>query len=425
MKRVNNIFDKVVDAENIAQADQNARRGKKNYYGVRKHDKHREANLRKLKQSFEDLTYKTSPYHTFKIYEPKEREIFRLPYFPDRIAHHALMLQLESVWEKVFYEHSYACRKNKGIHAAVKNISRILKSKKGNTKYCLKLDIRKFYPSIDHDILKEIIRKKIKDKKILVILDEIIDSTPGVPIGNYLSQYFANLYVTYFDHWLKEVKKVKYYYRYADDMVILADNKEWLYQLQKEIAAYLKDKLKLDVKPDWRIFEVDKLGIDFIGYKFYHGYTLLRKSIKEKIKKLIHKINKFGKSRNWVRKRLSSYSGWLKYCDSHNFFNERLKDTYEKYRLPSPDYKMPKATEIISNIVDRPVRIVGFKVYDKYFKAYFITNKLVEVRSTSKSLYKLFVCCHFNPYKQYIVKFKKNRYEISIDGETKRNTASR
>ena len=225
MKRIGNIFPKVVEYENFLLADHKARKNKKHYKEIHDHDKNKEENLHKLQESVVTLTYKTSEYFIFKIYEPKEREIYKLPYYPDRIMHHALMNCLEPIWEKVFIYNSYACRKNKGIHAAVKDLKKVLRRDKEETKYCLKLDIKKFYPSINHDILKAIIRKKLKDKKLLKLLDEIIDSADGVPIGNYLSQYFANLYLAYFDHWIKEVLRVKYYYRYADDIVLLSDDK--------------------------------------------------------------------------------------------------------------------------------------------------------------------------------------------------------
>lgn len=116
-------------------------------------------------------------------------------------------------------------------------------------------------------MLKSILRRKLKDKRLLRLLDEIIDSADGVPIGNYLSQYFANLYLTYFDHWIKEQKRVKHYFRYADDIVILASDKSYLHSLMGEIRAYLGD-LKLEVKGNWQVFPVAARGIDFVGYVF-------------------------------------------------------------------------------------------------------------------------------------------------------------
>lgn len=127
---------------------------------------------------------------------------------PDRILHHAIMNILEPIWVSVFTKDTYSCIKGRGIHGAMRNVKRAIKDRE-NARYCLKIDIRKFYPSIDHDVLKAIIRRKIKCKDTLALLDTIIDSTDGVPIGNYLSQYFANLMLAYFDHWIKEEKRVR------------------------------------------------------------------------------------------------------------------------------------------------------------------------------------------------------------------------
>ena len=228
MKRINNLHDKICDLDNIEEADNKARKCKRKQYGVIKHDKNRAEDNFDLFLDLSLENYKTSKYSTFKVYEPKERLIFRLPYYPDRITHHAIMNIMEPIWMKVFTKDTYSCIKGRGIHALARQLKHDLQNDKEGTKYCAKMDIKKFYPSIDHEILKMIIRKKIKDKKLLKLLDEIIDSADGVPIGNYLSQYFANLYLAYFDHWIKEVLKVKHYYRYADDIVLLSDDKDQL-----------------------------------------------------------------------------------------------------------------------------------------------------------------------------------------------------
>ena len=230
MKRYGNLIEKIASIENIEIADKKARKGKtKSLRFIREHDKHKEEDYKYLSNALLTGTYKTSKYDTFKIYEPKERVIYRLPYFPDRVAHHAIMNVMEPIWVSQFIPQTYSCIKGRGIHKAVKDIKRDLRKFPEETKYCLKMDIRKFYPSIDHEILKQIIRKKIKDKVLLTVLDEIIDSTDGVPIGNYLSQFFANLYLAYFDRWCKEELKCRFYYRYADDITILSGNKEFLH----------------------------------------------------------------------------------------------------------------------------------------------------------------------------------------------------
>ena len=149
---------------------------------------------------------------------------------------------MEPIQTSIFTTDTFSCIKGRGIHLAAKKVKKALHTDPEGTKYCLKIDIRHFYPNIDHDILKTIVRRKIKDPDLLWLLHEIIDSADGVPIGNYLSQFFANLYLAYFDHWLKETKKVRYYYRYADDIVVLGNNKAELQRLLIEIRAYLRDR---------------------------------------------------------------------------------------------------------------------------------------------------------------------------------------
>lgn len=307
MKRLNNLYSQIYNMENLQLADQIARKGKLNTYGVKLHDKNRENNIVALHLMLKDKTYRTSEYKIFKIWEPKERDVYGLPYFPDRIAHHAVMNILEPIFVSTFTADSYSCIKGKGIHAATYAVRNALKNEAVTT-YCLKLDVKKFYPSIDHDILKSLLRRKFKDHDLLWLLDEIIDSAPGVPIGNYLSQYFSNYYLTGFDHWIKEELRVKNYFRYLDDMVIVADNKPYLHELLHKINGYLADNLKLTVKKNYQVFAVEDRGIDFVGYKKYHRYVLLRKSIKKRMARAYKKLNN--------RASIAAYHGWAKHCNS-------------------------------------------------------------------------------------------------------------
>lgn len=317
MKRVNGIYDRICAIENLELAEAKAMKRRVKNYGVQLHLKKRDANIALLQMHLQNGTYKTSPYKIFKIYEPKERLIYRLPFFPDRICHHAIMNILEPIWVSIFTRDTYSCIKGRGIHGVFKKLKADLKDIPG-TKYCLKLDIRKFYQSIDHEILKTIIRKKIKDTKLLKLLDEVIDSAPGVPIGNYLSQYFANLYLAYFDHWMKEDKGVKYYYRYADDIVVLSDSKQELHTLFTAMRTYLQDNLKLELKPNYQVFPVSARSIDFIGYRFYHTHILLRKSIKKSMCKAFRANKTSAKA---------AYAGWAIHADCKNLLR---KIGYEK-----------------------------------------------------------------------------------------------
>jgi retron-type reverse transcriptase len=315
MKRLNDIYQKICTVENLQLADSIARKGKKDQPGVIQHDRNRSENIRILHQMLTKKTYRTSAYTTFTIHEPKERVIYRLPYYPDRITHHAVMNILEPVFVSTFTADTYSCIKKRGIHAAAAAVKRALEDT-ACTRYCLKLDIRKFYPSVDHRVLKQLLRRKFKDQDLLWLLDEIIDSTEGLPIGNYLSQYFANFYLSYFDHWLKEQLGVKYYFRYADDIVILASDKPYLHNLLSLIRSYLMDNLKLQVKSNYQIFPVEARGIDFVGYVFYHTHTRLRKSIKQNFARML--------VRNRNPKSIASYNGWASHCDSKNLLKKLL-----------------------------------------------------------------------------------------------------
>lgn len=318
MKRIGNIFKKIVSIENLQIADTIARKGKSGQYGIRMHDRNRESNLYNLHRNLIEGSFRTSQYATFKVYEPKEREVYRLPYFPDRIVHHAIMNILEPIFVSNFTADTYSCIKERGIHAAARKVRQALRDQPA-TRYCLKLDIRKFYPSIDHDILKAMLRRKFKDQNLLSLLNEIIDSAPGLPIGNYLSQYFANFYLSGLDHWIKEEKRVRYYFRYADDLVILGPCKVMLHSLRFDISSYLTS-LNLEIKGNYQVFPIEDRGLDFIGYKFFHTHTLLRKSIKKNFAKSV------GKKKN--RKVIASYYGWAKHCNSGNLLKKLLHEKF-------------------------------------------------------------------------------------------------
>lgn len=334
MKRLGNLYDQIISLDNLRLADERARKGKLNSYGVKLHDRNKEANLLSLHEALKAGTYRTSKYSTFTIYEPKEREIFRLPYFPDRIVHHAVMNILEPIWVSIFTADTYSCIKGRGIQAAANKVRRVINRDKKGCAYCLKIDIRKFYPSIDHNVLKSIVRRKIKDTRLLNHLDEIINSAEGLPIGNYLSQYLANLILAYFDHWVKEVKRVKYYFRYADDIVVLHSDKKMLHVLLTEFESYLNENVRLEVKQNKQVFPVARdhrdsfgRGIDFLGYVFYLNETRLRKRIKQNLCKKVAKLRKRKKpiGEAEFKQTLAAWWGWAKYSDSKYLINKLNK----------------------------------------------------------------------------------------------------
>lgn len=315
MKRIGNLYENIISIENLNAADNNAQKGKQKQYGVMLHNKNKEKNINDLHLMLKNKTYKTSAYDIFKVYEPKERTVYRLPYYPDRIAHHAIMNILESIFVANFTADTYSCIKGRGIHSLLEKLKLLLKDIPGTT-YCLKLDITKFYPNVDHKILKTLLRKKFKDNDLLWLLNEIIDSADGLPIGNYLSQFLANFYLSYFDHWIKEHLAVKYYFRYADDIVILSDNKSYLHSLLSEIKNYFNNHLKLQVKSNYQVFPVASRGIDFVGYVFYHTHIRLRKRIKQNFARSLKKNPNISSN--------ASYMGWLKHCNSNHLIKKLL-----------------------------------------------------------------------------------------------------
>lgn len=357
MKRIGNLYRKICSFENLEAADIFAQKGKAKQDAIIAHNANKVANLKELHQILVDRQYKTSEYITFTIFEPKERLIYRLPYFPDRIVHHAIMNVLEPIFVKMFTSDTYNCIKGKGIHAAVRKLKDALKEK-DQTLFCLKLDIKKFYPSIDHDILKELLLRKFKDPDLLQLLFEIIDSADGLPIGNYLSQYLANFYLCVFDHWVKESLKVKYYFRYADDMVILSNNKAHLHALFESINSYITN-LKLIIKTNWQIFPVDVRGIDFLGYRFYHTHTLLRKSIKRNFARAV------AKGANMQT--LASYIGWAKYCDSKNLLKKLNMKQFSELGVKTNTTGMTGEKIKVERVLNKKVKVCSFRIEKSKF----------------------------------------------------------
>lgn len=320
MKRINNLFDKIISIENLNLADDIAQRGKLKQRGVIRHNNRREEDIALLHAMLKEGKFKTSNYKQFFIYEPKEREISCLPYYPDRIVHHAIMNVLEPYFVSAFTKDTYSCIKERGIHAALDDLKDALRNVE-QTQYCLKLDVRKFYPSIDHYILKKLLKGKFRDGRLLTLLFEIIDSAPGVPIGNYLSQYFANFYLNGFDHWLIREKKQRNCFRYADDIVILAPDKPTLHTLLADITHYLKHYLNLDVKDNYQVFPVAARGIDFVGYVVRHTHVRVRKSIKQNFARKLYT--------GAAAETIASYKGWLKHANARNLEKKLLYD-YQK-----------------------------------------------------------------------------------------------
>jgi hypothetical protein len=193
-----------------------------------------------------------------------------------------------------------------------------------NTKYCLKLDISKFYPSVKNEILKQMFRTKIKDQDCLWLIDTIIDSNQGLPIGNYTSQWFANFYLQGLDHYIKENLGVKYYVRYVDDLVLLGGNKKKLHKARIAIADYLSS-IGLQLKSNWQVLKVNCRAIDFLGFRFFRDKTILRKRNALRIRRRFRKIKKKGRLSYKDACAVISYWGWIKRSNSYHFYQNLKK----------------------------------------------------------------------------------------------------
>lgn len=337
MKRIGNLYEKIISIENLQRADEKARCGKTHTYGVQQHDKNREKNIIALHESLLTKTFRTSSYDVFTIFEPKERVIYRLPYFPDRIVHHAIMNVLEPIWVKTFTHNTFSCIKGRGIEGCARYVDRLIQKYDGKPLYCLKIDIKKFYPSIKHRVLKRIIRKKLKDKDLLWLLDEIIDSTDGLPIGNYLSQFLANLMLCYLMHILNEIYHVDCA-EYADDIVILSDSKEKLRELFNEvIKPIIEDELELTIKGNYQIFPIaenrsDRHGraLDYVGYKFYRKQKLMRKSIKQNFCRTVSKLTKRTPKPTLkeFKQGIAPWLGWAQHSNSKHLLKSLIPKEY-------------------------------------------------------------------------------------------------
>ena len=323
MKRIGNLFSKIAEYDNIELAFRLARKGKRWQDTIKVFEAQLEDNLKKIRTTLIDNTFTTSAYKTFIVYEPKRRVIYKLPFNPDRIVQHALMNIVEPIWESFFIYDSYACRVGKGIHAGSKRTMDFIRQV-GKAAFCLKMDISKFYPSISHDILFNLIKHKIKCKDTLRLFKDIIYSMDGgynVPVGNYTSQWFGNLYMNELDQFVKHKLKGERYIRYCDDFLLFHTDKTYLKECAIAMSSFLKTELNLKLSKN-RIFPVTQ-GVDFLGYRHFRDYALLRKSsavrIKRRLRMLPQLFYKGMLNKDQLRSSIASTTGWLKWCNSFNF----------------------------------------------------------------------------------------------------------
>lgn len=342
MKTYRNLFESITSFENLWLASKKAQRGKRFKDSALRFNAELEKNLLGLKRTLEEQTYRCGRYRQFYVQESKKRLISAAPY-RDRVVHHAVCNVIEPIFERGFIYDSYACRVGKGSHKAVERFSSFLRNPEN--KYVLKCDIRRYFPSIDHETLFQAIKKKIACPRTLDLIRQIIDSgrglsdpmaeaayfagadlfspferAKGIPIGNLTSQFFANIYLDGFDHWIKETMGCRYYIRYVDDFVVAHSSKGFLHELRIRIIDFLVS-VRLTIHEDKSQVIKTSQGIDFLGYRVFPGHRLVRKSnvirYKRKLRRMQTAYSAGMMELADIRQRIMSWLGHVRWADSY------------------------------------------------------------------------------------------------------------
>jgi len=321
-KTFNNLWCQITCFENLFEAYKEARKGKRYRDDVLNFSYNLEENLINLQNKLLWKLWRPGKFRSFYVYDPKKR-LIQAPPFQDRVVHHALVKIIEPLFERKFIYDSYACRKGKGIHAATLRLQAFLRRAKRNWRnvYVLKADISKYFPSINHNRLIQIIARTIRDKNTLWLCERIIKDcgyeVKGIPVGALTSQLFANIYLDQLDHYLKDDLGIKYYLRYMDDFVILERAKPELRELLYRIEEFLACKLLLCFNPKTSISPTNK-GVDFAGYRTWATHILPRKRNVKRARRRLKKLARLY-SRKLIpleefKASLMSFLGYIKHC---------------------------------------------------------------------------------------------------------------
>lgn len=333
-KRVNNIYVKNITFSKLLEAHNKCKKHKRFKKQVIEFEMNLENNLLKIGRELLNETYIFSKYFEFIIYEPKERKIKTLEY-RDRVVQTWYVENfLKPNFEKMYINDTFACIEGRGTHKAVDKMQEYLRiaDKEYEEVWVLKCDIKKFFFSVDRKILYNLIKRKIKDKHFLRLTKKIIfydDEKVSIPIGNYTSQIYANIYLNELDRFIKQSLKVKYLVRYMDDFIILTNSKNNAKYFLREIKAFLNDKLKLELNAKTAYFKA-KQGVNFCGFRVWKTHRLLREQSKKKMKrklKIFQKLYKENKIElEYILACINSWRGHAKHCNSYNLehkmFNE-------------------------------------------------------------------------------------------------------
>jgi len=322
LKRIGHLYEQIIDIDNIKLAIQNASKKKKTRPSVAKVLSDVDGSALAIKALLESGNYKPSPYFVAIIIDnssSKQREIYKPKFYPDQVIHWAIMQVIQPVLFKGMYHYTCGSIPGRGGNHGYKAVKKWLRKDPQHTKYCLQIDVSKFYPSIDQNLLKGMLRQKIKDERCLGLLDVIVGSTPaGLPIGNYTSQWFANFYLDGLDHYIKEQLKVKYYIRYMDDGVMFGNSKKKLHKARKAIEKYLQS-IGLRMKGNWQVFKTDSRPLDFLGFRFYRTHITMRRRNALRIRRRVKKAAKKPQMNFKDAAAILSYLGWIYHSNSYQY----------------------------------------------------------------------------------------------------------
>lgn len=332
MKRHGNLWDKVCSLDNIKLAHANARRGKAFYAEVKMVDSDVEKYCREIQRSLVNQNFTTSEYQIEERFDGRKmRTIYKLPYYPDRIVQHALLNVIGELFVKTYIRDTFQSIVGRGTSDAMRRVKKLIRSPEC-PKYALKIDVQKYYPSVNNAIMKKVIRRTIKCEPTLWLLDDIVDSTTGLPIGNYTSQHFGNMYLNAIDWRVKQELKPQAYYRYCDDIVFMDNAKSKLLAIKVRVCKWLAE-IGLNIKSTWNIYNIKRQGVDFVGFVFTPHNTRLRNSIATKFKAACKKLSI--KIQDPVRdlSRIMAYKGWVKACNGKRLWRShtlKLRSTFPK-----------------------------------------------------------------------------------------------
>ena len=306
------MYERIISLENLFDAWHEFLRGKRKRKDIAEFAENLSQNIYQLHNDLKNKIYVHGGYHAFNISDPKPRNIHKAT-VRDRLLHHAIYRVLYPYFDKKFIHDSYSCRLNKGTHKAIERFRQLGHSvSKNNTKQCfiLKCDVKKFFASIDHQTLINILKKYIRDQYVIWLLERIIGSfSPGLPLGNLTSQLLVNIYMNEFDQFVKHALKIKHYVRYADDFVIFSADKEELIANLKHIRFFLEENLKLSLHPNKVFIKTLYAGLDFLGWLHFPYHRVLRTTTKKRMFKNL--------LTNPKEERFSSYLGMLKWGNTH------------------------------------------------------------------------------------------------------------